>query len=988
MAGQPTFLAGRADEQRILETAIQRSAEGRPSAVFVRGEAGVGKTRLVRRACEDAARRGAVVLWAQCLHFGSVDSPYLPLVRALDGWVTAADPAEVADVLESVDGAAELLPSLGGSSNGHQRLLPVIEALVLAIAARHPALLVVDDVQWADLASRDALAYLIAGFRNQRLAVLTTHRDEELGAGHPMHNWLAELRRLPGVAEMRLARLSRDETEEQIAMIIGGRPQPRLVAEVVRRSDGNPYLSELLIRGLTTDDELLPPGLPVELADALLAAWHRLSAPARQTTSLLAVGGRPAAFSDLMAVAATLGLPDVHAAVAEATNQGILIAQGPDACWFRHPLLADVLSTTLAPGAAAPIHAAWAAALEGGSSVGIDEVRRQGDLALHHEAANNPAAALGASMRAAELAQKIRAPQEAAGHLRRAARLWPAVHHGKTADVAGEVRLMEDLARTSHLVGDVETSIDALSRALDLVDPEEDPLHACRLLLDWSDAAYQLDRVEGQPLAEARRAVRLSEPFPDRAEYANALSNLSSCEVWSGDHQASRRHAEAAIEAAQHSGDGTALSVAYGVLSLTTRRSDLKRSDDCLELAAQYAQASGDPEVIAWSAIMKHHQLRYHGDITKAAQVAEEGFQRALEADAIQGAVRLANMASRQLMALGRLSDSSSVIREGLALPGSGSASAGTRLDAALLATRRGELETAEMHLQRAADLIPTLETRAGMGAPPILAEYLLARQQPEPALDLLERTMTLQVTDQRVGDEMLMWSARAAADLAQGARDHHDREGVRKARTTLDRLIALHDSLPHPAFDVLDSEDLVQPAIEALYQAETGRCVGERPSSTPWEKASRLCEAAGLRWEQMIASWRWVQALLNEGARPSTVAATLRTVYRFAVLEEAVPLRRQALALAAIGRIPLEEPLAPSNDDVVPAPFTTLTKREREVLTHLVAGRTYAEIAGALFISEKTVSVHVSNLLRKTGTASRREVTALAMRLGEPTDR
>jgi DNA-binding CsgD family transcriptional regulator/tetratricopeptide (TPR) repeat protein len=982
------FLAGRSDEQRILERTIRGSAEGRPCAVFVHGEAGVGKTRLVRRACDAAAGRGAMVLWAQCVHFGSVDSPYLPLVRALDGWVTSADPAEVADVLESVDGAAELLPSLGGSSTGHHRLLPIVEALVLAIAARHPALLVVDDVQWADLASRDALAYLIAGFRNQRLAVLTTHRDEALVAGHPMHSWLAELRRLPGVAELRLARLSRDETEEQIAMIIGGTPQPRLVAEVVRRSGGNPYLSELLVGGLTSDDELLPAGLPVELADALLAAWHRLSASARETTCLLAVGGRPAAFSDLVAVAAILGLPDasVYAAVAEATNHGILTAQGPDACWFRHPLLADVLSATLAPGAAAPIHAAWAAALEGGSSVGIDEVRRQGDLALHYEAANNLGAALGASIQAADLAQKVRAPQEAAVHLRRAARLWPGVHNGETADPHGEVRLMENLARMSHLVGDGETSIGAWSRALDLVDPDTDPLHACRLLVEWSEVAYELGRVEGQPLAEAGRAVQLSEAFPDRAEYATALSNLSSCEAWSGESQASREHAEAAVEAARRSGDSMALSFAFGSLALACRRTDLKRSDDCVEATVRLARASGDPEVMAWSAVMKHHQLRYHGDIAQAAQIAEEGFQRALEADALQGAVRLANMLSRQLLSLGRLADSGAVIREGLALPGSGNATAGIRLDATLLATRRGEPEIAAMHLRRAADLIPALETRTGMMAPPILVEYLLARRQPERALDVLIRTMSLQLTDPRVGDEMLMWSARAAADLAQDARDHHDSDRARNARTTLDRLIALHDGLPHRPFEVLASEDLVQPATKALYDAETRRCAGERLTSASWEEASRLCEAASMRWEQMIASWRWIQALLDEGARPSSVATTLRAVYRFAVTEAAAPLQRQALALAAIGRIPLEEPLAPSNHDAVPAPFMTLTKRELEVLNHLVAGRTYVEIASTLFISEKTVSVHVSNLLRKTGTASRREVTALAMRLGEPT--
>jgi DNA-binding NarL/FixJ family response regulator len=175
---------------------------------------------------------------------------------------------------------------------------------------------------------------------------------------------------------------------------------------------------------------------------------------------------------------------------------------------------------------------------------------------------------------------------------------------------------------------------------------------------------------------------------------------------------------------------------------------------------------------------------------------------------------------------------------------------------------------------------------------------------------------------------------------------------------------------------------------MAALFEAETQRCVGERLTSTAWEEAAGRCEAAGMRWEQMIASWRWVQARLGEGARPSYVATTLRTVYQYAITSEAAPLLRQALALSAIGRIPLQEPVTPSQRETAASPFTALTKRELEVLTHLVAGRTYAEIASALFISEKTVSVHISNLLRKTGTSSRREVAALAMRLGEPTAR
>jgi DNA-binding NarL/FixJ family response regulator len=89
-------------------------------------------------------------------------------------------------------------------------------------------------------------------------------------------------------------------------------------------------------------------------------------------------------------------------------------------------------------------------------------------------------------------------------------------------------------------------------------------------------------------------------------------------------------------------------------------------------------------------------------------------------------------------------------------------------------------------------------------------------------------------------------------------------------------------------------------------------------------------------------------------------------------------PILRDVKQLAAQAHVPLEEP---GTDGGTDGPLPGLTPREREVLTHVVAGRTYAEIAAALFISEKTVSVHVSNLLRKTGTSSRIELAELARR-------
>jgi DNA-binding CsgD family transcriptional regulator len=229
-----------------------------------------------------------------------------------------------------------------------------------------------------------------------------------------------------------------------------------------------------------------------------------------------------------------------------------------------------------------------------------------------------------------------------------------------------------------------------------------------------------------------------------------------------------------------------------------------------------------------------------------------------------------------------------------------------------------------------------------------------------------------------------LTWGARAAADLAEMARDRHDTTALASGQAALDELATLRARLPHPPFQQLVPEDNVQPAWEALCQAETKRCMAKEPTSEAWRAASQRCQAADMRWEEAIASWRWAQALLAEGANRSAIATPLRSAHSYAAKVEAVPLRSKVEALAASCRISLDQPAPPPGPETGPAPFNTLTKREQEVLSYLVAGRTYNEIAEALFISEKTVSVHVSNLLRKTGTSSRHEVSALALRTGQ----
>jgi tetratricopeptide (TPR) repeat protein len=622
-------------------------------------------------------------------------------------------------------------------------------------------------------------------------------------------------------------------------------------------------------------------------------------------------------------------------------------------------------------GEAESAHAAWAATLQLRTFTGLDEVRRQGDLALHHEGAHDMEACLKASLGAADLAAKLKTPREEALHLRRAVYLWPQVR--RDTDKSGqELDLLERVAYVTNLVGDGQASLAALNRALDLVDERAEPLRASRLLLRSASSTWAMGTVNAPSPAEAARAVELAKPCPQSEEYAVALAELGRLQAHENDHEPARKNADEAVRVAHLSGSVDALAMAYrsrGYAYLGQTCAD----GDTAE-ALRLARTSGDPETV-WAALLARVNYLYRrGRIAEAVDLESEFLPFAMEAGALSNGVFVAGLLAYNLLELGRWSECASAVREGLSVSGLPSGSARVRLSAAALSLRQGCPDVAGMHLRRAEELLPALEDRAGMPAPDILAEYLLATGQAGAALGLLSRTMVAHSVEPRRIDAMLMWGARAAAELVELARDRHDRRAVKQALVRFEDFVAASTRFQRQPFEVIEADDLIQPAMKAIFIAESARCGPEGRTSNAWEEAASQCGTAGLRWEEAIASWRWAQALLHESATRATLAVPLRAAYRFAVEVGARPLQHEVESLAIISRIRLDEPATRTTDHLLP-PFDTLS--------HLVAGRTYAEIARELFISEKTVSVHVSNLLRKTGASSSREVSALALRLG-----
>lgn len=210
--------------------------------------------------------------------------------------------------------------------------------------------------------------------------------------------------------------------------------------------------------------------------------------------------------------------------------------------------------------------------------------------------------------------------------------------------------------------------------------------------------------------------------------------------------------------------------------------------------------------------------------------------------------------------------------------------------------------------------------------------------------------------------------AARALADLVAAAQEDDGDPGE-----DLKRLDDLLDRFPHVvpdgSLEVPEYRRQVE-ALDALYAAEVARARGGPDAVTRWRRAAELLDGV-LPWDAAYSAYRAGEAVLvhHEGSRDDA-AVLLRRAAALATELRAEPVLREVTALAAAARIPLETVEAKPGDAGGALPG--LTKREREIVTHIVAGHTYGEIARELFLSEKTVSSHVSNILRKTGSANR----------------
>jgi DNA-binding CsgD family transcriptional regulator/tetratricopeptide (TPR) repeat protein len=1002
----PTFV-GRTEELAQLAAAGDRAAGGTPTAVLVGGEAGVGKTRLVGEVVTAARRAGATVLVGGCVELGGEGVPFAPLIEALRGFVRDLDEPELARLLpdQARSELARLLPELDPPAAADSRLEPErltstpgpwtdqgrlfeqLLGLLERLGADGPAVLVVEDLHWADRSTRDLLAFLVRNLRHGRLLLVMTYRSDELHRRHPLRPFLVELDRSRRVERLELARFGPAEVAAQLAGIQGTPPPAGLAKRIHARSGGNAFFVEELAATAAADGEL-----PPSLRDTLLARIELLGEPAQQVLAVAAAaGGRVE--HELLSEVAAADEAELLAGLREAVSaQVLLVDAGGGAYGFRHALVKEAVYAELLPGERTRLHARFAAALaarDGGGDPGL-----AAELAWHWYAAHDLDRALPAAVEAGKAAERAYAFAEAQTQFERALELWERC--GEAVERPGGLDKAELLARAGEAAanaGAADRAVALVRGALAEVDRAKDPLLAAQLT---ERLAFHL-RIAGRPGAfEAyQEAVRLVPPEPSPAR-ARVLAGLGQALMLRARFAEAADVCTEAIAVARTAGAPVVEAHAMNTLGIAIARlGEPERGLAHLERSRRRSAELGAAKDEARACVNLSDLLDDLGRPEAAVAVANDGMEVARAAGLRRtfGAF-LAGNAAASLYNLGRWDEMAELTDDYLVTGDDENLNTVTlRQSRALLDAGRGDDEAAMANVRAAARL--SGDMFIAVQYPPVLAaaEAEVAAWQgrlEEAAAAVAGGLAALQGPLQNLRACILLaLGLRVEGDRVELATARHDHDTVADARLVAEGLIRWARGT------LSGSEVAWQRALLATCEAEWARVQGDLDPEG-WLAVVAAWEETGYPYPLATARWRAAEVLLARRGDRTLAADLLRQGHATALALGARPLRRELERLARLARVDLRRAgpggagdHGTDDGDGGPGPATPdgaalgLTARELEVLALVAEGRSNRQVADALFISAKTASVHVSNILAKLGVASRVEAAAVAHRVG-----
>ncbi|HEV2778583.1 MAG TPA: AAA family ATPase [Actinophytocola sp.] len=984
-------LVARSREMDRLRAAFEQAAAGSAGAVLVAGDAGIGKTRLTEELAALARDKDALVLTGRCLDAGEAGLAYLPFAEAL---------AQIPDRAEAVrahPGAATLFPEsvlpstpapgslvsglalpIGGGPAtrseqdvGQLQLFDAVHGLLTDLAADRPVVLILEDLHWADGSTRRLLAFLCSRLRAQRLLIVGTYRSDDLHRRHPLRPLLAELVRLPAVERIEVPPFGPAEAREFVAALADGQVPEEGLREVATRSDGNAFFAEELI---TCYVNCGGGDTPATLVDVLLSRVERLSPAGQQVVRVASVSGRRVPHARLRAVA-DLAEAELEEALREAVQHYILVPEDGEVYAFRHALVREAVYGDLLPGERVRLHAAYARVLA--AEPGARGAAAA--LAYHSMESHALPQALRASVSAAEEAGRQGAPAEALEHLERALNIWHVVAEADRPSTVDEAALLRRASWYAGASGEPERSVAYARSAVEHAD-ESDPETAAEAHRRLAKALSALDGKEDEATEVIKRAWAMVAGRPATYIKAWVLAVYAVIDRRADRYERAREWAELAVRVAREANAPGAEADALTTLAALDESDGLveqsrERLIEAMRRAAEANALTTELRARHYLGVNRYEQ----GLLAEAVRVVDEGVERAERTGLIWSGFGLE---LRVMQVITRYVTGDWAGAEAAAEPPghrvSSTVSARLAAVGAHVMVARGLLAEAA---RAVADLRPEWdrELLIALTTGVVGAELAAWQGKPEQGLvwvrDALEHIRRAGAPWLLAGIRLGALGAAAAADLRERAMaQRRDADGVRAALEEGERLVEharKTAELGMPRTGTLGPEGR---AWLARAEAEASRLHG---ASDPelWRTAVAAF-GFGAVYEQAICRWRLAEALLRVDRRDDA-ATELRAAHRVADRLGARPLRDAVPRHAPRGRIGLDDGEAPR-----PA-LDPFTPRERAVLGLVALGRTNRQAGAELFISEKTVSVHLSRIMAKLGASNRAEAVAIAAERG-----
>ncbi len=928
-------LIGRSVERDGLAEALTRCHCGSGGLVVVSGDAGVGKTRLVAETL--SSWDGRILRGAATTGTGA----YAPIVEALRH---AVDQFGIG-VLHPH--ATMLLPELGVSHRAADpaSLVAAVRSTFRDIARHTPTVVVLEDLHWAHAATVDMLPALSTSLEGTPLLLIATYRDDELPRAHPIRGMRSELRRAGRLIEFPLAPLDRAETADLLREFLGSTPSDDLVKAVHERSEGLPFFVEELAETLVETHSLRDDALPDSILDAVLVRTASLREHHEAAVELVAVLGVRV---DLPTLADLVAPEDVD----QLLDSNLLTERDGSTAVFRHALVRDALYRAIPWARRRDLHRKVAEHLTARGAA-------PETIAEHWIAAHDHDRARPMLLAAAKRYCAVHAYRDAAALGRRALAIWP-----EGADPDGKLTALENLADCAEMCGEFAAAISTWTElaaartahgdVIGAAEAHRRIANAADMLGDWAatrtarEAAAEAFAVAGDQAAVATERLALAEQLESAGQLTGALDHVvvatTAAEAagrtdlkaialtLQGSIRAARGEVERGVELAR---SGLAIALAehpetagrghYDLAVALLCAADYAAAADAFESGIELCRTHGVEDMEQACVACMAVAVRLLGDWDRALTIARQ----VLDDDRAPELVRM-------------------VAQE----------------ETGLITVLRGDRRGVRTRLRQAADFgrssgVFGIEVGATWGVAVAADLDDDAAGTRRTVSGLLERCQD--VEDWVFALPALRWAVTFLA--LQG--DHGELASCHRmiaAATTRNSTPKMLSVLAHAGGELALAEGDARQAA-----AQLGRAV-------------ELLGGVTAPFEQALSQLRWGTALAKADDR-TAAADRVTTAYRIARQLGAKPLARDcATELAAMGERVDRRLGRLAARALEPA---GLTRREKEVLRLLAGGRTNRQIAQELFLSTRTVDMHVRNLLTKLDCSTRTAAAHRAAELG-----